>query len=302
MVIDDANEQAIMYVTVDKEQWIYIEVNDQYPNAPVSITSSNRKILSDKFWRENQKIYVFDDPETEYQFTFDNIFPTLTAMFSPPDGGVINGDNPTIKITYNVPVTIISATFNSINIESNLLSLDDKSYTYTPSGYLENGTYPLEINAQALQGKGYLSSSAIYFYFAYEIPPQKSFLEKNWLGIVLGGCIGAMGGLLIFFRLKNVSIDGFIYMKNRKIVPFFKSIIVGPVSVRIPDEHLSKAEFYVDGILKDETTTFPALWQWNEKAFMKHTLETKVYDVDGNSASSGEMEFYIFNLSKSKEN
>ncbi len=302
IVIDDANEQAIMYVTVDKEQWIYIEVNDQYPNAPVSITSSNRKILSDKFWRENQKIYVFDDPETEYQFTFDNIFPTLTAMFSPPDGGVINGDNPTIKITYNVPVTIISATFNSINIESNLLSLDDKSYTYTPSGYLENGTYPLEINAQALQGKGYLSSSAMYFYFAYEIPPQKSFLEKNWLGIVLGGCIGAMGGLLIFFRLKNVSIDGFIYMKNRKIVPFFKSIIIGPVSVRIPDEHLSKAEFYVDGVLKDETTTFPVLWQWNEKAFMKHTLETKVYDVDGNSASSGEMEFYIFNLSKIKEN
>jgi hypothetical protein len=120
--------------------------------------------------------------------------------------------------------------------------------------------------------------------------------------MVLGGCIGSMGGLLIFFRLKNVSIDGFIYMKNRKIVPFFKSIIVGPVSVRIPDEHLSKAEFYVDGVLKDETTTFPALWQWNEKAFMKHTLETKVYDVDGNSASSGEMEFYIFNLSKSKEN
>jgi parallel beta-helix repeat protein len=302
MEVDDANEQAIMYVTVDKEQWIYIEVNDQYPNSPVLITTNNRIISSDKFWRENQKIYVFDDPETEYQFTFNNIFPTLTVTFSPPDGGVINGDNPTIKITHNVPVTIISATFNSITIESNLLNLDDKNYTYTPSGYLENGTYLLEINAQALQGKGFLASSAMYFYFAYEIPPQKSFLEKNWLGMVLGGCIGAMGGLLIFFRLKNVSIDGFIYMKNRKIVPFFKSIIVGPVSVRIPDEHLSKAEFYVDGVLKDETTTFPALWQWNEKAFMKHTLETKVYDVDGNSASSGEMEFYIFNLSKSKEN
>ena len=73
----------------------------------------DRTISSDKFWRENGKIYVFDDPETENHFTFENIFPTLTETFSPPDGGVINGDNPTIIITYNVPVTIISATFNS---------------------------------------------------------------------------------------------------------------------------------------------------------------------------------------------
>ena len=105
-------------MTVDKDQWIYIEVNDQYPNSPVSITTKNRIISSDKFWRENQKIYVFDDPETEYQFTFDNIFPPLTVKFSPPDGGVINGDNPTILITYNVPVTIIYATFNSTSMES----------------------------------------------------------------------------------------------------------------------------------------------------------------------------------------
>jgi parallel beta-helix repeat protein len=299
--IDETNEQAKMYITVNKEQWIYIEISDQYPDSPVTITTNNRIISADKFWRENQKIYVFDDPETDYQFIFDKIFPPLTVIFSPPDGGLINEDNPTIKITYNVPVTIISATFNSTNIESDLVRLDDKSFTYTPVGYLENGTNLIEINAQALQGNGYLSSSAIYLYFAYETPPQKSFLEKNLLGIMLGIWIGAIGGLLIFLKVKNVSIEGFIYMRNRKIVPFFKSVILGPVSVRIPDEHLSKAEFYVDGQLKDEVTSFPVLWQWNEKAFLKHTLETKVYDEDGNSASSGEMEFYIFNLTKSTQ-
>jgi predicted PolB exonuclease-like 3'-5' exonuclease len=68
------------------------------------------------------------------------------------------------------------------------------------------------------------------------------------------------------------------------------------VSVKIPHEHLSRAEFYVDGSLKDEVSTFPVLWQWNEKAFLKHTLETKVYDQEGNSSSSGQMEFFIFNL------
>jgi hypothetical protein len=132
------------------------------------------------------------------------------------------------------------------------------------------------------------------------MPPQKSFIEKNLLIILLSICISAMGGILIFFKAKNITVDGFIYIKNRRILPFFKSIIVGPVSIRIPDEHLSKAEFYVDGQLKDEITSFPVVWQWKEKAFLKHTLETKIYDQEGISASSGEMEFYIFNLSQNK--
>jgi parallel beta-helix repeat protein len=299
-VIDDVNEQAKLYVTVDKHQWIYIEIDDPYPDSPVSVTTVGRIISADNIWRANQKIYVFDDPETNYQFTFINIFPPLTAVFSPADGGIIDSDSPTIKITYNVPVTIISATFNQSNVESQLIRLDDKRFMYTPPGYLENGTYPFEVHAQALQGIGYLSSSVFYFYFSYEAPPQKGFLEKNWLWILVGICVGAIGGLLIFFKVKNVSIDGFIYLRNRKIIPFFKSVIVGPVSVRIPDDYFSKAEFYVDGKLKQEVTSFPALWEWNEKALLKHTIETKVYDNQGNSASSGEMEFYIFNLPKGK--
>lgn len=301
ITIDDANEQAIISITVQKERWIYLEVPDQYPASPVTITTINRTITPDKFWREGQKIYVFDDPETEYQFTFESIFPPVTVEFSPPDGGVINAENPTIFITYNVPVIIISATFNSTDIKSGLVKLDDMSYLYTPPGYLENGTYPFEINAQALQGHGYLSSNVVYIYFTYSLPPQKSFLEKNWIWIVLCGWLGALGGLLIFFKIKHVTIDGFIYLKNRKIIPFFKSVIVGPVSVRIPGKNLSKAEFFIDGHLKDETTTFPALWQWNEKAFMKHTLETRVYDEEGNNVSSGEMEFYIFNFLSNKQ-
>jgi parallel beta-helix repeat protein len=300
-VVDDVNEQAILHVTVDKAQWIYIEIDDQYPNSLISITTNGRTISADNIWRKNQKIYVFDDPETYYQFTFYDIYPPLEAIFSPPDGGIINRENPTIKITYNVPVTIISATFHSTIMESELINLNDKTFIYTPVGYLENGTYSIEINAQALQGNGYLSSSATYVYFAYETPPQKSFIEKNLLLILLTICVSAMGGLLIFFRVRNISIDGFIYIKNRKILPFFKSVIVGPVSIKIPNEHLTKAEFYVDGQLKNEMTSFPALWQWNEKAFLKHTLETKVYDQDGVSTSSGEMEFYIFNLSKNKD-
>jgi len=299
-VVDDVQEQATLQVTVNKAQWIYIEVDDLYPNAQVSITTNGRTISADYVWRKNQKIYVVDDPDTNYQFIFYDIYPPLEVSFSPPDGGFINGDSPTIIITYNRPVIIIDATFDLAAIESDLVQLSEKSFLYTPVGYLENGTYSLEINAQTVLGSGYLSASATYFYLAYETPPQKSFLEKNLFVILLSIFIFTMGGLLIFFKKKNISIDGFIYIKNRKIIPFFKSVIVGPVSIKIPNEHLAKAEFYVDGQLKNEITSFPLTWQWNENAFMKHTLEARVYDQDGSSASSGEMEFYIFNVSKNK--
>ena len=299
-VVDVVNEQAQIFVTVNKGQWIYFEINDEYPDAQVIITTTGRTISADKIWRENEKIYVFDDPDVSYQFSFYNIFPKLTAVFSPTDGGIINSDHPTIKITYNVPVMIIASTFASTTIGSQLIRLDDTSYLYTPPGYLENGTYVLDITAKTLQGKGNLASSVVYLYFAYQPPPKKSFLEENGLLIILGLLIGGIGGLLILFKVKNISIDGFIYIRNKKIIPFFKSVIIGPVSVKIPHEHLSRAEFYVDGHLKDEVSSFPVLWQWNEKAFLRHTLETKVYDQDGNSSSSGQMEFFIFNLTNKK--
>jgi hypothetical protein len=299
-VVDVVNEQAQVFVTVNKAQWIYFEINDEYPDAKLIVTTMERTISADKFWRVNEKIYVFDDPDVNYQFSFHNIFPMVSAVFSPTDGGIINGDHPTIRITYNVPVTVTSATFASTAIGSQLIRLDDTSYLYTPPGYLENGTYTLEITALALQGKGYLASSVVFLYFAYEAPPQKSFLEANGLLISVCLLIGGAGGLLILFKVKNVSIDGFIYIRNKKIIPFFKSVIIGPVSVQIPHENLHKAEFYVDGQLKDEVSSFPVFWQWNEQAFLKHTLETKVYDQDGNSASSGAMEFFIFNPTKGK--
>lgn len=300
-VVNETLEQATVHITVSKGQWIYIETTDEYPNSPLTITTGDRTISSNCIWRENGKIYVLDDPECEYIFRFERIFPTLQDTFTPPDGGVINVDNPTITITYNTPVTIIFALFDTLNIKNNLTTHDNMTFTYTPPGYLENGTYQFEINAQALQGDGYLSSTVTYFFFKYQLAPQKSFLEKNWMMIVLMVFIGVIGALLVVFKIKRVTVDAFIYIKNKKIVPFFKPVIVGPMSVCIDDQRLKKAEFYVDGQLKEEATSFPYRWQWNETAFMKHIIETKVYDGEGNSLSSGEMEFYIFNLSREKD-
>jgi len=299
--IDDALERATIRVLVEKTGWIYLETTDVYPESPLTVLTGSRTISSNLIWRDNGTIYVLDDPGTEYFFRYDHIFPQLQGSFVPPDGGIINVESPTITITYNAPVMIVSALFDTIDIRNELTSSDDMTFTYTPPGYLENGTYNVVIDAQALAGNGFLSSTLTYFYFQYQRPPQQSFLEQNWMLLSFIGFVCAIGALLMFFKVKQVTVDAFIYIKNRKIIPFFKPVIVGPMSVQIDDQRLKRAEFYIDGNLKGETTTFPYRWQWNEKAFLKHTIETKVYDDDGNGVSSGAMEFYILNLSEARE-
>jgi hypothetical protein len=190
---------------------------------------------------------------------------------------------------------ITYASFGSEMVKGDLVTSDNQVFYYTPPSYLEDGTHTFEIDAQATRGTGYDSSSATYIYFAYGTPPQKSFLEKNWLFILLGIGIGGFAAILIYLKINRITIDDFLYIKNKKIIPFLKTIIFGPLSITIKEENISKAEFYIDGNLKDTLTAEPFKWEWNEKAFMRHTIETKIYDQEGNSTSSGEKTFFIFN-------
>jgi hypothetical protein len=58
----------IITVSIEKVNWTYLEINDQYPDNPDLIvkTADGRTILSGMMWRENDKIYILDDPATEY--------------------------------------------------------------------------------------------------------------------------------------------------------------------------------------------------------------------------------------------
>jgi len=296
IILDENKEQVTFDVIVNKATYIYIEIDDNYPHADLSVIKNNKIISSDFIWRKNNNIYVFDDPETKYQFVFQNIYPSVgTPTFYPADGGIIDVDNPTITVSYNVPVQITSAVFGPYQVAKNLDTSDNFVFTYTPLSYLENGTYLFEIEAHALQGNSYILSGVVYFYFAYTNPPKESFIEKNWMWILLGSIILVLVTLLVLVKFEKISMDDFIYVKNRKIIPFFKTIIFGPLSINVDNNEIAKAEFYVDGQLKESLDSPPFFWKWKERAFLKHTLETKVYDDEGNFASSGEKEFYIFN-------
>jgi hypothetical protein len=107
-------------VRVQKSKWVYIQVTDQCPTCELTVkTSDGRIISSDRIWRENNKVYVLDDPVTDYLFiwkytdTFvlfniylqvapdpiyegDNLF-ALVALINVGEPGLVEG-----RLTYNI--------------------------------------------------------------------------------------------------------------------------------------------------------------------------------------------------------
>ena len=67
--VDNTDTKTItMTISVEKANWTYIEVTDLYPDNPDLIvkTADGRTISSEMIWREGGKIFILDDPVTEY--------------------------------------------------------------------------------------------------------------------------------------------------------------------------------------------------------------------------------------------
>lgn len=299
VVVDYQSEEATLTIDVSKSGWIWIDIADNlYPNAPIKKirdTTNGRDIPDHMIWRKDNHIYVLDDPSTRYHIVFEDIFPTIEAEFIPGDSGVIDEFQQTITVMYNVPVSISFASFNGRDVTDDLEILDDKRIQYTPPGYFANGTYSFSIDVQAKYGNKISSDTVTYFYLQYQQPPQPSFIERYgvillFISIFLGG--GLFYGLC---RFKGIPFDSYVYLKNRRLFPFIKPVIFGPMSVTVEKQNVSKAEFYIDGALKGTVSDEPFVWQWNEPGFLNHSVEAKVFDESGKGVSSGEMNVFIIN-------
>jgi len=298
-------ERTITVTTsVNKSGWTYINLTDPYPdNENLTVkTSSGTTISEDMIWRGNVTIFVLDDPSTEYYFIYDYAPPPLEhPSFAIEDGGIINESRPTITVVYNTTVTIVHAEFYNYDTKEtyiiNLSTSDSKTFTYTPPATFESGQYEFYVWAKDEYGDN-VNDSMVYNFVSYgELEGEIKEDEASYaaLFLFLGGIIAFGVALFFILRYKHITLESFIYFRNRKIIPFFKPVVFGPLSIDVDDERVKKAEFYVNGQLKDTLTEAPYVWRWNEGAFMKKTIETKVYDEDGNKHSSDEMKFYVFN-------
>jgi len=314
--IDKTNNIVTQKISTNKTNgWIYLEVADpdigEYGkiNNVINVTKKQTQIPTDRIIRKNSKTYILDDPETTYIIRYSYQPPTLNkAVFSPTTGGTIDRNNQTIKITYNVPVTIIDAAFYMIDPETTLPtdggpniditdllkpSNNNKEYTYTPPNNLDEGYYEIFVFVKQKNSTKTMDSSAKYKYIPYG--KQEMQTPFSILLPILGGIIATLVMIYVVFRYKNITLESFVYFKNKKIIPFFKPLIIGPLKIDVDDEKISKAEFYLNGELKDTITQAPYIWKLDKPMFNKQKIETKVYDQDGNVISSGEMTFYVIN-------
>lgn len=144
---DTEAETVTLTVSVEKSDWIYIEIEDSYPNYPLTVKNESGATISlDYVWRKNGKIYVLDDPDTTYEFVYDSSL--LDPEISPASGEEFTTAKPTITLTYYEEVNITSATFGGTDILSLITTTDNLTFTYAQDTNLTEGTYILSVTAQ----------------------------------------------------------------------------------------------------------------------------------------------------------
>lgn len=302
--INGDNNQRIVKIQVNKADWIYIETTDNYKEdkiIKIIRSSDNSQISDNMIWRKNNKIYILDDPSTVYRIYYEYSPPPLEdAVFIPERGSTIGEQNTTITIIYNVPVQIIDADFyNFITgthnyIKDKIEVIDDnKTFQYTPTHDLEEGQYQLLLDVKSIEG-GQTSENIAVFIFVPYTPSEEKIPMMN-IFIILGILGGTALVLYIITKNTDINLESFIYFKNKKIMPFFKPLVFGPLRINVKEDNIKKAEFYLDGELKKTVTEPPYVWDFDESGITKSIIETKIYDEEGNTDSTGQMTFYVFN-------
>jgi|GEM_PF-5455824 len=158
--IDPIEKTVTVEITVNKSNWIYMDLPDNYPTYTLTIkTSDNRTISPDKIWRKDGKIYVLDDPDTIYDIVYS--YTILPPTFDPLSGTTFNTSKPTITITYQDQVTITAASFGTADILGQIAIIDPMTFTFAAMSNITDGPYTLSITAQDASGNS-LTSAATY--------------------------------------------------------------------------------------------------------------------------------------------
>jgi hypothetical protein len=187
--VDITEKTLTVEITVDKTGWIYLDITDQYPieefpQYAFTVKTADRTISSDMIWRKNGKIYMLDDPQTTYDLIYG--YTILPPTFNPQSGTTLTTSKPTITITYLQQVSVITALLDTKNIMYQFATWDQKTFIFTPTTDLTDGTHTLSITVKDDQGNT-LTSTATYTVSL----TKKSVIEIPWLiamiiAVVLG--------------------------------------------------------------------------------------------------------------------
>jgi hypothetical protein len=217
--IDNESQTITLTESIEKSNWTYIQITDQYPDYDLVVkTSDGRIISSDMMWREDNKIFILDDPTTEYiliysyqeqgflfdvilQLTTDSVYSgeninALITLINVGESGMVNG---TVSYTLYKGNNIIWTS------EENVSVLSQKTYNKTIStNDLSPGSYTYKVIYSYGEGQT-ASSQGVFTVNAVVAPPSE--IIPLWVIIIIILIIVVII-ILIFMLFKG----GYLYL------------------------------------------------------------------------------------------
>jgi hypothetical protein len=103
----------------------------------------------------------------------------------------------------------------------------------------------------------------------------------------------------IYIGIKIVKPENGLYFSDKKILPFIKPIIIGPITIKcevfITEMIPIKVEFLIDNELKKTIYNEPYEWVWDETAFFSHEIKVKAIS-DPYEENSDYIDVSYFNI------
>ncbi|MCK4332384.1 MAG: hypothetical protein KAV40_02265 [Thermoplasmatales archaeon] len=112
--------------------------------------------------------------------------------------------------------------------------------------------------------------------------------EKEWYyGMVV--CGDPTLSLNLKTQMKITKPEKAIYIRDNKVLPFFLPILIGKITIEAnatnEEYGINRVEFLVDNDLKENDSSEPYSFSWNEPAFFRHNIKVVAYDNIGKSIS-----------------
>ncbi|MBE3136568.1 MAG: PKD domain-containing protein, partial [Thermoplasmata archaeon] len=196
--VDNTDTKTItMTISVEKANWTYIEVTDLYPDNPDLIvkTVDGRTISSEMLWRKNGKIFILDDPVTEYQIIYSYVGRSLfdVTLELTPNSVHVGADISALITLINVGEPgLVNGTVNYTlykggeivwSSEENVSVLSQKTYTKTIStDGLSLGSYTYKV-IYSYSGGQTASAQGIFTVDAVQQPLLENILL--WAVIII---------------------------------------------------------------------------------------------------------------------
>ena len=119
---------------------------------------------------------------------------------------------------------------------------------------------------------------------------QAPFLqwEKEWYyGMVV--CGDPTLSLNLKTQMKITKPEDAVYIGDNKILPFFLPILIGKITIEADATNkecgINRVEFLVDNDIKENDSSEPYSYFWNEPAFFRHNVKVIAYDNTGKNTS-----------------